>query len=219
MRVLGPGAAVCELAYRTGVELTERFDRALGWASALHRSQRRKGGDTPYLAHLLAVSGLVIEHGGDEDQAIAALLHDSIEDQGVRDEEIVERFGARVASIVRASTDADVLPKPPWLARKRAYLAHLPAAGSEVLVVSLADKVHNARTIAADVERDGDAYFEHFTGGADGSRWYYRRLADVYEGRAAEVPAALLAELLVAIGRFGATEAAAAEYEAGWAPS
>lgn len=215
------------------MELTERFDEAVAWASTLHRDQRRKGTGIPYVTHLLSVAALVVEHGGDEDQAIAGLLHDSIEDVGVTDDEIAERLGGRVAAIVRACTDADVHPKPPWLERKRAYIAHLADVPADALVVSLADKVHNARTIAEDVERVCDGYFDVFKGKADGTRWYYRRLADAFGARVADLPpesldgvsraggAGLLAEYERTIERFGATPRAADDFEANiaeWTP-
>jgi len=208
------------------MRLTERFDDALVWASELHRSQFRKGQGIPYLSHLLAVAGLVIEHGGDEDQAIAALLHDAIEDTPSTEAHIEDRFGPRVAGIVVACTDADVRPKPPWLARKRAYIDHLATSRSDALLVSLADKVHNTRTISTDLARVGDDYFKVFKGKADGTRWYYRRLADVYQGRIDELPpeqlegqsrpggAGLLDEYLRALDRIGATAEAAATFEA-----
>src|SRR5581483_9993045 len=148
-----------------------------------------------------------------EDQAIAGLLHDSIEDQGVTDEDIASRFGDRVAAIVRACTDAETFPKPPWHARKVAYIEHLAHSPSDSLLVSLADKVHNGRALAADVARDGDAYFERFAGGAAGTRWYYRRLADAFAARADLNAPSLLAEYAAVIERFGATKAAAATYE------
>jgi len=203
------------------MELSEAYDEALVWAAGLHRAQERKGSGIPYLSHLLAVSGLVMEHGGDEEQAIAGLLHDSIEDQGVTDAEIEDRFGARAAVIVRACTDADTDPKPPWRARKEAYIAHLATAPADALLVSLCDKVHNARTIAADIERRGEAYFDVFTGGPDGTRWYYRRLLDAFERRSGQLPAesdclggrSLLTDLATSAERIGATEAVAAAYD------
>lgn len=203
------------------MELTVRYDQALVWAAELHRHQQRKGTGIPYVSHLLAVSSLVLQHGGDEDQAVAGLLHDSIEDQGVTDEQIDQRFGARVATMVRACTDADTMPKPPWRERKVAYIAHLAGAPADALLVSLADKAHNARTIAEDVARAGDAYFGNFLGGRDGTRWYYRRLLDAFTARADELPAederpggaSLLVDLAGSLDRFGATPAAADAYE------
>lgn len=205
--------------------LTKRYRKALKWACKLHEEQARKGSAIPYVSHLLAVSSLVIEHGGNEDQAIAALLHDAIEDQQVTDDELEGRFGPTVQSIVRACTDADTTPKPPWRARKVAYIEHLADAPAEALLVSLADKVHNARSIAADVERVGDDYFEVFTGKADGTRWYYRRLLEAFERRADELPAetvdgrsvpggrSLLRDLRTSVERMGADEANARAYE------
>jgi GTP pyrophosphokinase len=202
--------------------LTKRFDDALLWASNLHRHQLRKGVATPYVAHLLGVASLVLEYGGDEDQAIAALLHDSIEDQGVTDAEISDRFGSRVAAIVRACADADAMPKPPWLERKSAYIEHLRDAEPAALIVSLADKVHNARAIAADFARDGAETFTRFSGGAAGTRWYYQRLADVFSGRFLHLPfdrpdrpggAGLVRQYDDVIKQFGATREAAEAYE------
>jgi hypothetical protein len=123
-----------------------RLSEAAGFAFALHANQERKGSGIPYIAHLMSVAALVLEHGGDEEQAIAGLLHDAIEDVGAEQEAVIaRRFGPRVARIVRACTDADTLPKPPWRARKEAYIAHLEHADRDVLLVSCADKLHNAR--------------------------------------------------------------------------
>lgn len=185
---------------------TDRYVAAVAWAAELHRSQGRKGRAIPYLSHLLAVSGLVLEHGGTEDQAIAGLLHDAIEDAGVTVEDISARFGPAVAGIVWACTDSDEVPKPPWRARKEAYMARLPAIDADALLVSLADKVHNVRTLAEDLEREGEATFDRFAGGADGSRWYYRRLAEEFEARRDDLPRAatsLLRELRLAVDRLG----------------
>lgn len=161
---------------------TDRFDDALVYASRLHRNQRRKGTDIPYVAHLLAVAALVIEHGGDEDQAIAALLHDAAEDQGgaATLAEIEARFGSAVARIVGDCTDSWCEPKPPWRARKQAYLEKLAAKPEASLLVSLADKTHNARAILADRRQVGEAIWDRFTGGRDGTLWYYRSLAHCF---------------------------------------
>jgi (p)ppGpp synthase/HD superfamily hydrolase len=147
--------------------LSDRFDDALAYASRLHREQTRKGSDIPYVAHLLAVCSLVIEHGGNEDQAIAALLHDAAEDQGgePRLSEIRARYGAAVADIVADCTDAWTEPKPPWRPRKEAYLAALPSKPSASLLVSLADKVHNASAILGDYQVLGDKLWDRFKGG------------------------------------------------------
>ena len=157
--------------------LGPRFDDALAYASQLHRWQTRKGSEVPYVSHLLGVASLVIEEGGTEVQAIAALLHDAVEDQGglLRLVDIRERFGDAVADIVLACTDSTEEPKPPWRPRKEAYLAHLPAVSPDALIVSVADKVHNAHSILMDLRSGGIAMFERFTGGMDGTLWYYRR--------------------------------------------
>jgi (p)ppGpp synthase/HD superfamily hydrolase len=139
--------------------LTDRFDRALLYATHIHGGQR-KGTSTPYVAHLLAVAATVLEYGGDEDLAIAALLHDSVEDQGgkARLEDVRNRFGERVARIVQACSDslantAAGESKLDWQARKRAYLAHLQNADKDILRVALADKIHNARAILRDLRK------------------------------------------------------------------
>lgn len=160
--------------------LTDRFDDALAYASRIHRDQVRKGSGIPYVSHLLGVASLAIEAGADEDQAIAALLHDAVEDQGgaARLADIRARYGERVAEIVDHCTDTDIEPKPPWRARKEAYidsLSHKPAAS---LLVSLADKTHNAGAILADLAVHGDSVWDRFTGGRDGSLWYYETLAE-----------------------------------------
>jgi GTP pyrophosphokinase len=166
------------------IVLGEAFDDALVYASDLHREQPRKGGVVPYISHLLGVTSLVIEEGGTETQAIAALLHDAVEDQGglPRLEEIRARFGDDVADIVLACTDSTEDPKPPWRARKEAYVAHLPVARPDALLVSVADKVHNARSILLDLRSDGVGMFDRFTGGREGTLWYYRTLVGTYRG-------------------------------------
>lgn len=174
--------------------LTDRFDRALGYASRLHREQVRKGTAIPYVSHLMAVASLVLEHGGDETQAIAGLLHDAAEDQGGEAtlREIAREFGDEVAAIVSDCTDAWGEPKPPWRARKEAYLAELPKKPATSLLVSLADKTHNARAIRMDQIVIGPAIFDRFTGGREGTLWYYRGLSDTF---AAVMPGALAGAL------------------------
>ncbi|NLG72238.1 MAG: HD domain-containing protein [Chloroflexi bacterium] len=164
------------------MSLSSRFESAFLLASRLHADQVRKGTTIPYISHLMAVAALVLEAGGDEDQAIAALLHDAVEDQGGKEvlEEIQDRFGPRVAAMVAALSDTDQTPKPPWRERKVAYLAHLQFASPEVLRISLADKLHNARTILSDLREQGNATWERFNGGREGSLWYYRSLADIF---------------------------------------
>ncbi len=162
---------------RTSRDATgERFDSA-GLCLAVARSaapQGRRAGRTS--AHLLGVTAIVLEHGGDEDEAIAALLHDAVEDQGGRPrlEEIRGRFGDAVAEIVDGCTDADTVPKPPWRERKEAYLAHLPAASRSVQLVSAADKLHNVRSLVEDYRASGEDIWQRFNGGREGTLWYYR---------------------------------------------
>jgi (p)ppGpp synthase/HD superfamily hydrolase len=165
--------------------LTVRFDDALSYASRIHREQRRKGTDIPYVAHLLAVASLTLQHGGTEDQAIAALLHDAAEDQGGEERlaDIRSRYGEAVADIVDDCTDAMVEPKPPWRPRKEAYLASLEHKPETSLLVSLADKTHNATAIVQDLRVHGDALWSRFTGGKEGSIWYYGRLGEIFGRR------------------------------------
>jgi (p)ppGpp synthase/HD superfamily hydrolase len=162
--------------------LSSRFNQALGYAAQLHAYQFRKGTNIPYVAHLLGVTALVLESGGDEDQAIAALLHDAVEDQGGMEtlDEIRKRFGERVATIVAGCTDAFIQPKPPWRQRKENYLEHLRSAPAEVRLVSLADKLHNARSILRDLQYTGEATFEKFNGGKSGTIWYYAALVATF---------------------------------------
>jgi hypothetical protein len=163
--------------------LSARFDSALVFAAQLHATQARKGSGVPYIAHLLAVASLVLEHGGTEDDAIAALLHDAVEDQGgpaTRDR-IRALFGKTVTDIVDGCSDTDQTPKPPWKQRKEAYIAHLPHASASVRLVSLADKVHNAQTILQDYRRMGAALWSRFTAGRDDQLWYYRSLVQAFQ--------------------------------------
>lgn len=162
--------------------LTTRYDEAFQYAHDLHRTQTRKGTKIPYISHLLTVSALVVEHGGTEDQAIGALLHDAAEDQGGAKtlDEIRRRFGDAVAQIVYDCTDAWIEPKPDWRPRKEAYLATLPGKPTQSLLVSLADKTHNAEAILFDYRVLGDQLWQRFTGGAAGTRWYYNALAEVF---------------------------------------
>ncbi len=169
--------------------LTDRFDRALLYATHVHGGQRRKGTSTPYVAHLLAVAATVLEYGGDEDLAIAALLHDSVEDQGgkARLEDVRNRFGDRVAQIVEPCSDSLVdtgkgESKAHWQERKEAYLKHLRTADADILRVSLADKVHNARAILRDLRNPeiGERIWSRFSQPREDTLWYYGSLADVF---------------------------------------
>ena len=160
--------------------LTDRFDTALAYASRIHRSQVRKGSAVPYVSHLLGVASIALENGADEDQAIAALLHDAVEDQGGAERlvDIRARFGDRVARMVDHCTDTDQEPKPPWRERKEVYIASLATKPLDSLQVSLADKTHNAEAIRLDLHALGEVVWDRFTGGRDGSLWYYRAIAD-----------------------------------------
>jgi (p)ppGpp synthase/HD superfamily hydrolase len=166
------------------MDLTNRFKDALCIATDLHAAQRRKGSGVPYVAHLLGVASLVLEYGGNEDETIAALLHDAVEDQGGKEtrQMIASKFGETVAQIVDGCTDADTQPKPPWRERKEAYIAHIASASPSVLLVSACDKLYNARTILADYRRVGDEIWERFKGGKkEGSLWYYQALISEYK--------------------------------------
>lgn len=162
--------------------LSPRFEAALAFAAELHRQQVRKGTGVPYLAHLMAAASLALEHGASEDEAIAAVLHDAVEDQGgaATAEAIRERFGDTVADIVAGCTDTDQTPKPPWRERKEAYVANLAAASPSVRLVSLCDKLHNARAILADYRTAGEALWGRFSGGKQGTLWYYRALVEAF---------------------------------------
>jgi (p)ppGpp synthase/HD superfamily hydrolase len=164
------------------VYLTDRFAQAVGYASALHATQIRKGTRVPYVAHLLGVASLVLEAGGDEDMAIGGLLHDAAEDQGgeARLHDIEARFGAVVAGYVRSCSDslvADRRHKAPWAERKRAYLDHLAQSDVKTVTVSMADKVHNARSIITDLH-NGSWVFDKFSATADETVGYYAACLD-----------------------------------------
>lgn len=183
------------------VTLSRRFDDALVYARQLHAAQLRKGTAVPYVAHLLAVTAIVLEHGGGEDESIAALLHDAVEDQGGASTraEIRRRFGETVVAIVDGCTDAETIPKPPWRERKEAYIAHIAGASASVRLVSAADKLHNAGSILADYRRLGESLWGRFNGRREGTLWYYRALVDAF--RAADFGStALLDELERTVG-------------------
>ena len=175
--------------------LTERISQALALAVEAHDKQVRKGTQIPYVAHPMGVASLALDFGADEDQAIAALLHDVLEDGGPQFAPVIEkRFGRRVLSLVEGCTDG--VPdaageKAPWTERKRAYLAHLAVADAEVLLVSGADKLHNARAILSDLLTVGPSVFDRFTAKKEGTLWYYRALADIFSKREAPMHAAL----------------------------
>jgi (p)ppGpp synthase/HD superfamily hydrolase len=178
--------------------LGPRLQRAFRYAAKMHDGQVRKATAVPYLSHLMAVASLVLEAGGDEEMAIAALLHDVVEDCGgmPRLREIRKMFGARVARIVEGCTDSFVEPKPEWSERKRGYLDEVKHADAETRLVSASDKLHNVRTILADYRRDGDAIWVRFNGKKEGTLWYYRALSDEY----ARTPNRITRELEITVG-------------------
>lgn len=188
------------------VRLSDRLAAAFDFALELHRGQNRKRARAderrplvPYISHLMSVCALVLEHGGDEDEAIAALLHDGPEDQGGRAtlEEIRRRFGERVAQIVEECTDNMDDPMQPWLSRKEGFVALLETGSpsESTYLVSLADKVHNVRSVVSDYRMLGEDLWEAFHGGREGKLWYYRTLLEIYRQRAPERYRPLVDEL------------------------
>ena len=166
---------------RMTVKLTNKYTEAFEYANGHHAKQPRKGKDVPYISHLLAVSALVLEAGGDEDQAIGGLLHDVAEDHGgeVRLAEVAELFGPRVEAIVRGCSDSitdDPEKKADWIIRKRDYLRHLRSASKDVLIVSASDKLHNSRDTLADIKRDGIDTLNRFNVEPAGTIAYYTSL-------------------------------------------
>lgn len=156
-----------------------RLDEAVALAVDSFRDVVRKGSGVPYITHLFAVMVTVGEYGGDEDQMIAAVLHDWLEDIDGSDPEYLRaRFGDRVMQMVLALSDTTVRPKPPWRERKERYLAHLAMEPAEVKLISAADKLHNCRTTRRDVRRGGVSTFSRFNGGRDGTLWYFRQVVD-----------------------------------------
>lgn len=164
-------------------KLSGQFSKALVYAELKHHNQVRKGGDIPYVGHLLSVASLVINDGGSEAQAIAALLHDTVEDQGgaATLEEIRDNFGDDVARIVDECSDTDVVPKPPWLERKQSYIDHLGSVGKDTLLVSVADKLDNARSMLRDYHTHGPALWDRFNRkNPQDHLWYYDSLLAAY---------------------------------------
>jgi (p)ppGpp synthase/HD superfamily hydrolase len=160
--------------------LSRQIADALEFAVRAHGDQVRKGTTIPYVSHLLGVAALVLEGGGDEDLAIAGLLHDVLEDTAVTAAEVEEAFGPRVAAVIEGCSDTLEKPKPPVLERKRLYLEHLEEADADTLLVSLADKLHNARTLLLDFRTEGWCVFERFKLSREETLWYYGELADTF---------------------------------------
>lgn len=168
----------------------KRFRDALMWAAELHEDQSRKGGDVPYVAHLLGVAAVVLEHGGSEDTAIAALLHDALEDQAhkISEGEISARFGETVERIVIECSDGTPEEQQDrsherWYARKKKYIAEIAHKSDGALMVSMADKLYNARSMLEDYRAEGDALWRRFTTGREGNLWYYAAMVEAYEKR------------------------------------
>ena len=183
--------------------LTWRFDTALQFASGLHHDQTRKGGPIPYVAHLMSVCALVLEAGGDEDQAMAALLHDAVEDRGGRStlDTIRQMFGDRVANTVESCSDSTATnpeEKLPWRERKDNYLEHLRNANADALIVSAADKLHNARAILADYRELGEGLWSRFNAPKQDQLWFYGEMATTLRQTAAPRP--LVDELGLVVG-------------------
>lgn len=182
---------------------TTRLVRAFALAEELHRGQTRKKSLAPVLSHLMAVTALVLEQGGDEDEAIAALLHDGPEDCGGQPvvDRIRQSFGDRVAEIVLGCTDTLESPKPGWLERKQRYIDRLGDASPSTLLVSLADKVHNVRSLVVQYRHVGDRLWNRFTADRDQTLWYYRALLGVFESRMPARCEVLVSELRLALDR------------------
>jgi (p)ppGpp synthase/HD superfamily hydrolase len=164
------------------VKLSQKFEEALIYATRAHGDQTRKKTGIPFVAHILGVTAIALEYGATETEAIAALLHDTVEDCGgvERLREIREKFGDEVAGIVDGCTDTYETPKPPWMERKRAYIDHLKDSDSSTRLVSASDKLHNTRAILAELRRHGRKVFERFSGKQEGTLWYYRTLMTAF---------------------------------------
>jgi len=158
--------------------ITDEFKDALSYALKLHKDQVRKSSGVPYFSHLMAVAAIVIDYGGNENEAVAALLHDAIEDQGgeATRKMIYECLGETVGKIVDDCTDTDKTPKPPWKERKAAYIEHAKTINDSARIVAAADKLHNIRATIEDFRQQGDIVFERFKGGKEGTLWYYKEL-------------------------------------------
>ena len=167
---------------QAAVRLGPRFRRAFLFAADQHAEQTRKASTIPYVAHLMGVVSLVLEAGGDEDLAIAAMLHDVVEDCGGAPmlREVRRRFGRRAAEVVDGCTDADTYPKPPWRERKENYIRHLRRADADTHLVSAADKLNNVRSILSDYREVGESVWARFNGGREGTLWYYRVLLEEF---------------------------------------
>ncbi|MFM2006168.1 MAG: hypothetical protein RLZZ09_1823 [Pseudomonadota bacterium] len=182
--------------------MTPRFTQAIALAAKAHEGQNRKGTNIPYVSHPVAVAALVARYGGDEDQQIAALLHDVLEDAGPAWRPAIDEFGQRVLAIVEACTDGtpdpDTGKKAPWKERKEAYLAHLAETPDDALLVSACDKLHNAESILLDLTETGPSVFDRFSASPEETVWYYRELSRIFTARKV-APAPALARTVAAI--------------------
>src|SRR6201981_3358497 len=167
------------------MRLSRQFEKALIYATRIHGGQLRKKTRIPYIAHILGVAAIAMEYGGSETEAIAALLHDAVEDCGgaKRLRDIERKFGKKVARIVEGCTDTDQTPKPPWLERKKAYVVHVRHAPMSTKLVSASDKLHNVRAILMDYRKEGERLWSRFNGGKQGALWYYRALVNAFSGK------------------------------------
>ena len=192
-----------EFTTEPNVRLSDRYFEAVAYASQLHEGQTRKGTNIPYISHLLGVSSLVLEALGDEEQAIGALLHDAAEDCGGESRlvEIESLYGERVAGIVRGCSDSlseDPDEKDDWMKRKEAYLKHLAQADADVVLVSAADKLHNARSLWTDIQRDGTDTMKRFNESGARTAWYYVEIAQILVDK--QVPSEILTPYLEVVG-------------------
>ena len=179
----------------TQIKIGDQFIKALTFANNLHKDQFRKGTNIPYISHLMAVASLVIENGGSEEEAIAALLHDAVEDCGGSPilEKIRQQFGENVAHIVDGCSEPVAEPEPPWKERKLAYIAHVKQATPSIRLVSCADKLHNVRSVISHYRQQGDKLWDRFNASKEESIWFYRTLAEVLRANGESRP--ILGEL------------------------
>jgi (p)ppGpp synthase/HD superfamily hydrolase len=167
------------------MQLSRQFEKALTYATRIHGGKLRKKTRIPYIAHILGVAAIAMEYGANETEAIAALLHDAVEDCGgaKRLRDIERKFGKDVARIVEGCTDTDLTPKPPWLERKKSYLAHVRRASMPTKLVSASDKLHNVRAILMDYREEGERLWSRFNADKQGALWYYRALVNAFTGK------------------------------------
>ena len=170
------------------MRLSRHFEKAFTYATRIHGGQLRKKTRIPYIAHIIGVAAIAMEYGANETEAIAALLHDAVEDCGgaKRLRDIERKFGKKVAQIVDGCTDTDRTPKPPWLERKKAYVAHVRHAPMPTKLVSASDKLHNIRAILMDYRKEGESLWSRFNAGKHGALWYYRALVNAFTGKRIE---------------------------------